>query len=87
MIQRLARRVLGLAAHRKLARYEATARQILAMEPGHRLLPDAALRGRIDELRRQIQAGDTLDRIRIEVFALARRPRAARSTSILSLCN
>ncbi len=72
MTPRLARRVLGLSVHRKLARYEATARQILAMEPGHRLLPDAALRARIDELRRQIRESGTLDRITVEVFALAR---------------
>ncbi len=72
MILRLARRVLGLKAHRKLARFETTARQILALEPDHRQLSNAALRARIDELRQQVQAGTTLDVIKVEVFALVR---------------
>ncbi|MGX9391340.1 preprotein translocase subunit SecA [Nitrobacteraceae bacterium UC4446_H13] len=72
MILRLARRALGFAARRKLAQYEKTARQIVALEAGHRQLSDAVLRGRADELRRQAQAGIALDKIKIKVFALVR---------------
>jgi len=72
MMLRLARRALGFAARRKLSQYENAARQIIALETGHRRLSDAALRERADELRRQAQAGDALDRIKIEIFALAR---------------
>jgi preprotein translocase subunit SecA len=72
MILRLARRALGFGTRRKLARYDAIAGQVLAREHGCRNLSDDALRTRIDELRSQVQAGQPLDTIKVEVFALAR---------------
>lgn len=72
MILRLARRALGFAAHRKLARYNAIVRQILALDHAHRQLSGAALRERADELRRRAQTGVALDLIKIDVFALVR---------------
>jgi preprotein translocase subunit SecA len=72
MILRLARRALGFAGQRKLTRYNAIARQILALDHAHRQLSGTALRERADELRRRAQAGVALDAIKIDVFALVR---------------
>ncbi|MBN8962287.1 MAG: preprotein translocase subunit SecA [Rhizobiales bacterium] len=72
MILHLARRALGFTARRKLAQYDATVRQILALETSHRRLSDAALRARAGELRQRAQAGVALNAIKVEVFALVR---------------
>ncbi|MGN6309129.1 MAG: preprotein translocase subunit SecA [Xanthobacteraceae bacterium] len=72
MILRLARRALGFPARRKLAQYEATVRQILALDASYRQLTDTALRERVDELRQRAQAGITLDDIKVDAFALVR---------------
>ena len=72
MILRLARRALGFPARRKLTQYEAAARRILALDTGCRQLTSAALRARAGELRRQAQAGISLDDIKVDVFALVR---------------
>jgi len=72
MILRLARRALGFGVRRKLIKYEATAERVLAWEEGIRNLSDTALRERITQLRHQIQAGMTLDAVKVEVFAFVR---------------
>lgn len=72
MMLRLARRALDFTARRKLAQYETTARQILALDAGYRLLTDDGLRGRTDELRQRAQAGVALDDLKVDVFAMVR---------------
>jgi preprotein translocase subunit SecA len=72
MILRLARRALSFGTRRKLAQYDATARQILAWDQNTRRLSAHALRERVTQLRDQVQAGLPLDDVKVEVFALVR---------------
>jgi preprotein translocase subunit SecA len=72
MILRLARRALSFGIRRNLKQYETTARRIIALEGEHRQLSAEELRDRVAELRRQIQGGIALDRIKEEIFALVR---------------
>ncbi|MCO5132713.1 MAG: preprotein translocase subunit SecA [Xanthobacteraceae bacterium] len=72
MIPRLARRALDFAARRRLARHDAAARRILALESSRRQLSDAALRQLAGELQRRARTGAALDQIRTDVFALVR---------------
>ncbi|GAA3842269.1 preprotein translocase subunit SecA [[Pseudomonas] carboxydohydrogena] len=72
MILRLARRAISFGTRGKLTRYEANVEQVLAWEQNTRNLSDTALRERITRLRHQIEAGLTLDAVKVEVFALVR---------------
>jgi len=78
MILRLARRALGFAAKRKLARYSAIVDTILPQESRCRKLTDSALRERAAALRKAALGGASLDSITADVFALVRE--AARRT-------
>ena len=78
MILRLARRVFGSAADRRLARYGKTTKEIVAIAPEHRGVSSAALRQRAQSLREKAMAGAPLDNLVIPVFALVRE--AARRT-------
>jgi preprotein translocase subunit SecA len=78
MILRLARRVFGSSADRRLARYGQTTKEILAIAPEHRDLSPAAIRERVQGLRQKAMAGASLDHLAIPVFALVRE--AARRT-------
>jgi preprotein translocase subunit SecA len=72
MILRLARRVFGSSADRRLTRYGQTTKEILAIAPEHRSLSPAALRQRTQDLREKAMAGVSLDDLAIPLFALVR---------------
>jgi len=72
MILRLAKRVLGLRAERRLARYEETAAKILARAIDCTPLSATALRERAEQLRRRANSRTPLDSLIVETFALVR---------------
>lgn len=78
MILRLAKRVFGTPAERRLARYARTANEILAVAAKHRSLSPAVLRECAQDLREKAIAGVPLNDLAIPVFALVRE--AARRT-------
>src|SRR2546427_3517802 len=57
---------------REVKRHLSVARAINALEPELKELDDAGLRGRSDELRERARAGEDLDELLIEAFALCR---------------
>ena len=57
---------------RQLKRLRATAAEINALEPDMEALSDAALRDKTDEFRDRLAAGETLDDLLVEAFAVVR---------------
>ena len=57
---------------RQLKRLRATAAEINALEPDMEALSDVALRDKTDELRDRLAAGETLDDLLVEAFAVVR---------------
>jgi preprotein translocase subunit SecA len=72
MFASLARAVLGTSNDRSLKAYQRRVPKINAFEPAARALDDAGLRGRTDLLRERLRAGETLDDILPEAFAVVR---------------
>ncbi len=72
MISSLLKKVFGTANERELKRIQVLVDQINALEDGISSLSDAALRSKTDELRKRLDAGETLDDILPEAFAMVR---------------
>jgi preprotein translocase subunit SecA len=72
MFASLARAVLGTSNDRSLKAYQRRVPKINAFEAATQSLDDAGLRARTDEFRARIKAGETLDALLPEAFAVVR---------------
>jgi preprotein translocase subunit SecA len=72
MFAAIARAVFGTANDRSLKGYQRGVPQINALEPAMEALSDEALRAKTAEFRERIAAGETLDDILPEAFAVVR---------------
>lgn len=72
MLNRIFTNVLGSRNQRVLRRYWKTVEKINALEPHLSALPDAELRAKTDEFRKRVRAGETLDSLLPEAFAVVR---------------
>ncbi len=72
MISSLLKKVFGTANERELKRIQVLVDKINALEDGIAGLPDAALRAKTDELKKRLDAGETLDDILADAFAMVR---------------
>ena len=66
------KKIFGTQNERELKRISPMVERINALEPAISALSDAALRDKTDELRSRLTAGETLDDIIFEAFALVR---------------
>ncbi len=65
-------KIIGTRNERFVKMYTTRVRQINELEPRMRVKTDAELRGMITEFRRRFDAGEKIDHIMIEAFAVAR---------------
>jgi preprotein translocase subunit SecA len=72
MLGVLARRLFGSANDRVVKSLRKTVDRINALEPATSALDDQALRAKTDEFRQRLEAGETLDDILVEAFAVVR---------------
>jgi preprotein translocase subunit SecA len=72
MIQNLLTRIFGSRNQRMLKQYRKTVQQINALEPSVSTLTDAQLAGKTPELRQRVAAGEPLDALLPEAFAVCR---------------
>ena len=72
MLGVLARRLFGSANDRLVKSLRKTVDQINALEPATAALYDQALRAKTDEFKQRLAAGETLDDLLVEAFAVVR---------------
>jgi preprotein translocase subunit SecA len=72
MITKLIKKVVGSRNERLLKQYRRTAQAINALEPQIQKLSDAELRAKTEEFRERYKAGETLDKLLPEAFAVVR---------------
>jgi preprotein translocase subunit SecA len=72
MIGTLLKKVFGTANERELKRIQVLVDKINTLEEGISGLPDAGLRDKTDEFKKRLEAGETLDDILPEAFAVVR---------------
>jgi preprotein translocase subunit SecA len=65
-------RIIGTRNERFVKMYTTRVRQINELEPRVRGMSDAELRGKIAEFRKRYDAGEKIDQIMVEAFAVAR---------------
>ena len=71
-VERFITSLFGSSNARYLRKLEPKAEAINALEPRYREMSDDELRGQTDEFRRRLAAGETLDDILVEAFAVCR---------------
>jgi preprotein translocase subunit SecA len=79
MFKNLMKKVVGDPVERALNRYRETVQMINAQEAALEKLGDADLRTKTDEFRKRLAAGETLDDLLVEAFAVVRE--ASRRTT------
>jgi preprotein translocase subunit SecA len=72
MISGLLKKIFGSRNDRLIKQYSVVVRQINALEAGMHALSDDALRGKTVELKARVAAGETLDALLPEAFAVVR---------------
>ncbi len=72
MLNRLLTRIFGSRNERLLRQFQKNVARINALEPEMEKLDDAGLRAKTDEFRARVAAGETLDAILPEAFAVCR---------------
>ena len=72
MISGLLKKIFGSRNDRLIRQYSAAVRQINALEAGISALSDEALRAKTDEFKARVAAGETLDALLPEAFAVVR---------------
>jgi preprotein translocase subunit SecA len=72
MIGTLLKKVFGTANERELKRIQVLVDKINTLEEGISGLPDAGLRAKTDEFKKRLEAGETLDDLLPEAFAVVR---------------
>ena len=69
---RLAARIIGTRSSRLLRRMARTVQRINGLEAGLKEIDDAGLRARTDQFRQRLQAGENLEQLLPEAFAVVR---------------
>ena len=72
MVTALLKKVFGSRNERLLKQYQRTVREINALEPEVQKLSDADLRAKTETFRQRYRAGETLDQLLPEAFAVVR---------------
>ena len=72
MLPKLLTSIFGSRNDRLLKQYRQVVAQINALEPQFEALDDAALRAKTDEFRNRVAAGESLDKLLPEAFAVVR---------------
>jgi preprotein translocase subunit SecA len=72
MLPKILTQIFGSRNDRLLKTYRRAAQQINELEPKFEALDDAALRAKTDEFRQRLGAGETLDKLLPEAFAVVR---------------
>jgi len=72
MLPKLLTSIFGSRNDRLLKQYRQVVAQINALEPEFEALDDAALRAKTDEFRNRVAAGESLDKLLPEAFAVVR---------------
>jgi preprotein translocase subunit SecA len=72
MISKVLKNIFGSRNDRLLKQYGATVKAVNVLEAGISALSDDALRGKTEEFRRRVTAGETLDALLPEAFAVVR---------------
>src|SRR6059036_242974 len=72
MIQKLLAKVIGTQNEREIKRLRPRVVEISALEPQIQLLTDEQLRGKTEEFRRRVAAGESIDDLLVEAFAVVR---------------
>ncbi len=72
MVQIFLKKIFGTKNEREIKSYLPLVEKINSLEDGISHLTDSALRGKTDEFRKRLEAGDTLDDLLPEAFAVAR---------------
>jgi preprotein translocase subunit SecA len=71
-VERSITSLFGSSNARYLRRLDPKVAEINALEPRYREMSDEELRSQTDEFRRRLAAGETLDGILVEAFAVCR---------------
>jgi len=72
MFSNLVKKIFGSRNERLIKQYSRTVTQINALEPGIQVLSDEQLRAKTDEFKQRLKAGETLDDLLPEAFAVVR---------------
>ena len=72
MVTALLKKVFGSRNERLLKQYQRTVREINALEPEVQKFSDADLRAKTETFRQRYRAGETLDQLLPEAFAVVR---------------
>ena len=64
--------IMGTPAERTMRQYRSVVEAVNALEPDMKALSDDELRAKTDEFRERLDAGETLEDIMIEAFAVVR---------------
>ena len=72
MFNKLAKMITGDPVQKQLDEYKAKVDQINALEPAMQALPDEALQGKTAAFKARLRAGESLDDLLIEAFAVVR---------------
>ena len=77
----LLKRLLSAGEGKKLKDFERVVAAVNALEPAIHPLSDEALRAKTDEFRARLAAGETLEDIEPEAYAVVRKPHSESSGS------
>ena len=72
MFKKIVNMVFGDPLERAISEYHETVEKINALEPEIQALDDAALAAKTEEFKQRLKAGETLDEILVEAFAVVR---------------
>ncbi len=72
MFSNLVKKIFGSRNERLIKQYSRTVTQINALEPAIQVLSDEQLRAKTDEFKQRLKAGETLDDLLPEAFAVVR---------------
>ncbi len=72
MFKTILKKVVGDPTERALSRYREAVEKINALEPAMQKLSDADLRAKTDEFKKRLAAGETLDDLLVEAYAVVR---------------
>ena len=70
MLSTVIKKIFGSRNERLVKQYSQTVQVINALEPAIKALSDEALRAKTEEFKRRFQAGESLDKLLPEAFAV-----------------
>jgi len=87
MIPGILRKIFGSRNDRLIRQYSKTVQRINALEDSMQALSDEGLRAKTDEFRQRFAAGETLDDLLPEAFAVVREAGVRCSACATSMCS